>query len=139
MARTPLKLGIAANPNSNPARYWSCWGLDIGWTEIRKEFSSVEYEHLVQQFRLLATEVSPSISKCLSIDKVEDFFELRDKGGVLGNTNARIFYGIDSDRGAVITLGGIKKQNNGPTPLGDKVRMRRRWRKYLNGDYGFPS
>ena len=39
-------------------------------------------------------------------------------------------------RGLVI-LGFILKKNDGPTLVGVKERMRRRLRKYLNGDYGF--
>lgn len=50
--------------------------------------------------------------------------------------NIRVFFGVDSASRALIVLGVIKKQNNGPTPLGDKVRMRRRWRNYRAGEYG---
>ena len=32
---------------------------------------------------------------------------------------------------SIVLLGLIQKQNNGNTPLGDKVRMRRRWRDCL--------
>ncbi|MEO8498236.1 MAG: hypothetical protein ABI614_24485, partial [Planctomycetota bacterium] len=86
-----------------------------------------------------ARDPQPSHCNLVSVDKIEDFYELRDKGGVLNSVNARIFFGIDSDSRALVVLGGIKKQNNGQTPLGDKVRMRRRWRKFQNGDYGKPQ
>jgi hypothetical protein len=70
------------------------------------------------------------------VDAVGDFHELRDKGGVLGGINLRIFFLVHKPKGAIVVLGAIKKQNNGQTPLGDKLRMARRMRKYLNGDYG---
>ncbi|HEY1785292.1 MAG TPA: hypothetical protein VGG30_07065 [Pirellulales bacterium] len=49
----------------------------------------------------------------------------------------RIFYGVDKQRRQIVVLGLIKKKNNGPTLLGDKVRMRRRWRRYQTGDFGY--
>lgn len=54
----------------------------------------------------------------------------------MGRINVRVFFGIDHTARTLVVLGVIKKQNDGPTPIGDKVRMRRRWRKYLQGDYG---
>lgn len=43
---------------------------------------------------------------------------------------------IDKRSAAVVVIGAISKQNNGPTPLGDMNRMKRRVRKYFSGDYG---
>jgi hypothetical protein len=83
----------------------------------------------------LAHEIDPSHPQTASVDSVEDFYELRDKGGVLGGMNVRIFFLLDKQKSSIVVLGGIKKQNDGPTPLGAKIRMRRRARKYRNGDY----
>lgn len=67
------------------------------------------------------------------MDQVEDFYELRDKGGILGGLNVRVVFALDRGRRALLVLGAIKKQNDGPTPKGDKVRMRRRKRLYDGG------
>jgi len=64
---------------------------------------------------------------------------LRDKGGILGNINLRIFFHVDRVARAVVILGVIKKQNDGPTPFGDKIRMRYRQRKYREGAYGMAN
>ena len=66
---------------------------------------------------------------------IEGFHELRDKGGILGNLNVRVFFTLQKSESALVVLGVIKKQNDGPTPAGDKIRMRRRMRKYVNGEY----
>ncbi len=95
-----------------------------------------QYQHLAIQFRELAGEADPTHSKLVSIDKIEDFYELRDKGGILGHINVRVFFGIDDASRAIVVLGAIKKEKQGATPVGDKVRMRRRWRKYKKGEYG---
>jgi hypothetical protein len=90
------------------------------------------------QLRDLAKHRDPTHSESLSLDKIEDFFELREKGGVLGRLNVRVFFGVDKDNRAIVILGVLKKENNGATPVGDKITMRRRWRKYQAGDYGYP-
>jgi hypothetical protein len=40
---------------------------------------------------------------------------------------------------AIVVLGAIFKQNNGPTPFGTKKMIKRRKRKYLAGDYSAPE
>jgi hypothetical protein len=64
---------------------------------------------------------------------------LRDTGGVLGGLNVRVFFCLDKKRSALVVLGTIKKQNNGPTPKGARIRMARRKRKYFNGEFGEPQ
>jgi len=94
-----------------------------------------QYSHLALQFKELARETDPSHAQTADIDAIEDFYELRDKGGVLGGMNVRVFFLLDKQRSTIVVLGGIKKQNDGPTPLGAKIRMRRRARKYRSGEY----
>lgn len=93
------------------------------------------------QMQELARQEDPTHSVVVSVRDMrpEEFYELRDKGGVLGSLNVRIFYGVDKHQRAIVALGGIKKQNDGPTPRGDVIRIRRRWRKYKNGDCGKPA
>ena len=73
----------------------------------------------------------PTHSQTIDIRPVEDFYELRDKGGILGRLNVRVFYLVHKTPHLIVILGVIKKENNGPTPTVDKVRMRRRQRHYL--------
>jgi hypothetical protein len=72
------------------------------------------------------------------IDQIEDFHQLRDKGGILGKLNVRVFFYLDHRRRALVVLGAIKKQNDGPTPKGDPMRMSRRLRRYLRGEFEEP-
>ncbi|QDV56401.1 hypothetical protein [Rosistilla oblonga] len=134
-----IKVGLNLEIGPPPKYQWSAWVLDVANSEIRNTFAKPAVEHLILQVQELAREPSPSSSDILRIEKVEDFFELKDKGGVLGNVNARLFFGIDKRERAIVIIGGMKKQNNGKTPAGDRVRMRRRWRNYLDGTYGKPG
>ncbi len=114
---------------------WNVFVLPRVSGEAKKLFSDVQYAHVVDQVRELARTEDPTHPTTVSVDRIEDFHELRDKGGVLGKLNIRVFFGLDKAEGAIVLLGVIKKKNDGPTPQVDKIRMRRRWRNYRNGDY----
>jgi hypothetical protein len=133
-----IKVGVQQGSGAPPGYRWTVLGLQIGHEEAMGFLSADQYQHLAMQIKDLAREQDPTHPVGSSVDAVEDFHELRDKGGVLGNTNVRVFFFLDKPRDAIVILGVIKKQNDGPTPLGDKRRMARRKRKYLNGDYGSP-
>lgn len=133
-----VKVGVEKGGGPPPGYVWNVWILDLAFEEAMSYLTQDQYQHVAMQFKELAREIDPSHPATASVDAVEDFFELRDKGGVLGNMNVRVFFCLDKDRAAIVVLGTIKKQNNGPTPLGDKLRMARRRRKYFNGEYGRP-
>jgi hypothetical protein len=80
-------------------------------------------------------EDDPTHSEIASVDAIEDFHEFRDKGGILGGMNVRVFFYLDKPKKALVILGAIKKQNDGPTPKPDKIRIARRLRKYRNGEF----
>jgi hypothetical protein len=131
-----VKIGVKEGGTS-PTYYWTVKILDVAFREAVSFLSEAEYTHMAMQVKSLATELTPSHSKLCSVDAIEDFHELRDWGGPLGGKNVRVFFGIATSNGFkdIVVLGAIVKQNNGPTPQGDKVRMRRRWRKYKAGEY----
>lgn len=136
MGKKQIKIGVRHGGGSEPVYQWDVGILDFGFDEVSKILTREQYDHVAMQVKELARERDPTHPATVSVDAIQDFFELRDKGGVLGNKNIRIFFGVDKGRHAIIILGGISKQNNGPTPGGTRVVMSRRWRKYRNGDYG---
>lgn len=58
-------------------------------------------------------------------------FELRDKGGILGKINVRVFDFVSRSNRAIVILGTFSKQNDGPTPPGDLWRIKKRMKRYL--------
>lgn len=136
MAKRQLRVGVRVGGGPPPGYEWNVWFLNLAYRETSGVFSDAQYRHLALQVQELARHEKPSHPPTLDVDKIEDFYELRDKGGVLGPLNARVFWGLDKEARAIVVIGAIAKQNNGPTPQGDKVRMRRRWRKYKKGEYG---
>lgn len=137
MKKRQLKVGVRQGAGSPPGYEWSVGILDIAFEEAMNVLGPSGYGHFALQVKELAFQEDPKHSDTIDVRPVEDVMEIRDHGGVLGNVNVRVFYGVDNGRRNLIVLSVIKKQNNGPTPLGDKVTIRRRWRKYLNGEFGY--
>ena len=134
MAKHDITVGVHQGGGPPPHYRWSVHILEIAFREAVGFLKDYQYEHVSELIR----ELDPSHSQTQSVDAIEDFFELRDKGGVLGNVNLRVFFYLDKDRSVILILGAISKKNDGPTPLGDKVRVRNRLRKYLRGDFERP-
>lgn len=135
MERKPIKAGVKQGGGPPPGYLWNIDILDIAYEEAMSFLSAPQYGHLAEQMKDLAGQLDPSHSATQSVDQIENFLELRDKGGILGKLNVRIFFYLDKPKSSIVVLGTINKQNEGPTPLGDKKRMSRRLRKYLAGDY----
>ncbi len=135
--RKQIQVGVRKGAGPSPGYEWGVGLLSVLGRES-KFLSREQRKHLAAQVKDLARQEDPTHSDSISLDDVEDFHELRDWGGVLAGLNVRIFFGVDKQNRLIIVLGVFNKKNNGPTPLGVKVRIRQRWRKYLNGDYGAP-
>jgi hypothetical protein len=135
MAKKDLKVGVNEGGGPPPGYRWSVHIIQAAFVEANKFLSEDQYQHAAHQIKELASEDDPSHSISQSIDAIETFFELRDKGGILGNINLRIFFHLDRDRSILLVLGAINKKNDGPTPIGDKIRMRNRLKRYKRGEF----
>ncbi len=136
MKKKLLKVG-AKKGKGEPPFLWNVGILDIAYSEAREFLTESQHKHLRIQVQELARSVEPSLSETVDVRPIESFYELRDKGGVLGNVNVRLFFGVEKNGvKAVIVLGVINKKNDGKTPQGTKILMRRRLRDFQNGDYG---
>lgn len=133
-----LKVGVEQGGGPLPGYRWTVLILDSAHHEAMGFLSRDQYQHIAMQIKELAKEDDPTHSATASVDAVEGFHELRDKGGILAGMNVRVFFYLDKPKDSLVILGAIKKQNDGPTPVGDRRRMNRRRRKYINGDYSGP-
>ncbi|AMV18278.1 hypothetical protein [Planctomyces sp. SH-PL14] len=131
-----LKTGVVEG-SSDPPYQWTVGILQLAFDEAMEILTDGQYRHVALQFQELARQDSMVRSETISIDKVEDCYELREKGGILGNINLRVFFGIDDHRKCGIVLGVFHKKNDGATPVPVKNRMRLRWNRYINGAFGF--
>lgn len=131
----PIKVGVKEGAGEPPYE-WSVGILDRAYDEASDILNDAQYEHMAMQVKELARQDDPTHSDTVDVRKIEDFYEIRDSGGILNGINVRVFFGQDDGERWIIVLGVIKKQNNGKTPQGDKSRMKRRWRKYKKGEFG---
>lgn len=129
--RKPVKVGVKQGGGPPPGYRWNVQIVDQAYNEARNFLDSEQYEHMADQVRELAQQDDPTHSGTVDVRPIEDFFEIRDKGGVLGKKNVRVFFFVYKLKRRIVVLGAIKKENDGHTPIGDKRRMLRRMRLYL--------
>ncbi len=105
--------------------------LDRAYQEEKRLFDDAEDEHCKNLVREVAREIDPTHSLTIDVRPIEDFFEIRDKGGILGKKNVRIFFFVYKPKRKIVILGVVKKENEGQTPVAVKITMSRRKRLYL--------
>lgn len=128
-----VKVGLKAGGGRPPGYSWGVLILDRAHDEARGFLSDDQYHHMSCQVRELASQDDPTHCTTVDVRPIEDFYEIRDKGGVLGKLNVRVFFLVDKGTRNLVILGAINKQNDGHTPNGDRVRMRVRARRYRGG------
>jgi hypothetical protein len=129
--RKPVKVGVKEGDGPPPGYQWNVDILDQAFDEGSSFLNQDQYDHLASQVKELARQQDPTHSDTIDVRPIEGFYEIRDKGGVLRKINARVFFFVHKPSRKIVILGTIKKENNGPTPNGDRISMRRRKRLYL--------
>lgn len=110
--------------------------LSVAREEAEGFLNGEQYAHAVDLVRALASEADPTHPVTVTVEAVEDFYELKDKGGILGKINLRIYFMASSKDRAIVVLGAIKKETEGQTPMWVKIRIRNRLRKFREGEFG---
>src|SRR5262245_7895758 len=89
-ARKPVKVGVKEGEGPPPGYKWSVDVLDHAFTEAMAFLDEDQYAHVAGQVRELATEDEPTRSSTVDVRPIEDFYEIRDKGGILRKINVRL-------------------------------------------------
>ncbi|MGE3175845.1 MAG: hypothetical protein AB7O32_00130 [Vicinamibacterales bacterium] len=132
----PLKVGALAGAGPPPGYAWSVLYLEQAASEARSFLNEEQYAHAVDLLRTLAEEVDPRRAQMVQVESVEDFFELKDKGGVLGKINMRVFFIVLPASKAIVVLGAVKKEADGKTPTVVRCKIRVRKRRFEKGEFG---
>ena len=119
-----------------PGYLWNVPYLTLARDEAMGFLNEEQYAHVVDLLGALASEPSPTHANLVAVEAVEDFYELKDKGGILGKINLRVFFTVVPEEKAIVVLGAIKKESDGQTPTWAKTRIRYRLRKFHGGDFG---
>lgn len=131
--RKPIKIGVHRGGGPPPGYRWSVEILDVSTDEAMKFLNGEQYAHLSQQVRALAQQDDPTHSEAIDVRPIEDYYEIRDKGGILCRLNVRVFFCVEKSRRTIVVLGTINKKNDGPTREPDKIRMRLRLKRRIAG------
>ena len=108
------------------AALWNLAYLEVSEQEARKRLGEDQYSHLVQQFEMLAEMQQPLRSPMHDIRPIDQFYELREKGGLFGKLNVRVFFFVHKI--TICVLGFYKKKEEGQTPPYIVAKMRNRMR-----------
>lgn len=129
----PLKVGVHAGAGPLPGYLWSVYYLSTARDEAMSFLNDAQYAHAVDLVRALASEPDPTHPVTVTVEAVENFYELKDKGGVLGKINLRLYFTVRQKDNAIVILAAIKKEEDGQTPSWAKTRVRYRLRKFHEG------
>lgn len=138
MPEKELKVGVWQGTGPPPGYTSTVLIPDVAYREAMAFLTPAQYQHAAGLIKDVATEGDPTHSTTQSVDAIDDYHELRDKGGILGRINLRIFFYVDKKRSVMLILGAINKKNEDQTPKSVRIRMRRRLRQYLAGEWKLP-
>jgi hypothetical protein len=118
-----------------PARKWTIVPLQKAKEDAKGFLNDVQYLHVVQLVKRLVDFGDTEELADLRIEKIRgDVWELKDKGGVLGKINVRIFFAPVAKRKEIVVLGAFKKEAEGQTPAHVIIKMEARLGDYLEGE-----
>jgi hypothetical protein len=126
-----VKIGVKQGTGPPPGYKWNVDVLGQSHEEAMAFLNEEQYEHLSRQVREVAKEDDPGHCSTVDVKAIEDFYEIREKGGGLRKLNVRIYFSVYMRTHTLVILGVIKKENEGQTPTGVRFTMRRRMRLYL--------
>src|SRR5947208_1778158 len=108
--RKGTKIGVKEGEGPPPGYKWSVDILDSAHTEAMSFLTEDQYGHLARQVRELARQDDPTRSDTVDVKSIGEFFEIRDKGGILQKINARVFFCVCKSARVLAVLGAINKK-----------------------------
>lgn len=107
---------------------WALGYLEAAAKEARKFLSEEQYSHAVHLFEEMSYDDDPTKSETQDIRKIGNFYELRDKGGILEKINLRIYFTIIEEIKLILILAAHKKEEDGQVPKHIRIKVRNRLR-----------
>jgi hypothetical protein len=101
--------------------------------EAREFLNDGQYWHLVGLVRRLADFHKSSEIWDLDLKPIDQFWELRAKGSLLGRTNVRVYFADLQGRQEILILKARKKEEEGQLPRYVVINLEDRLSDYLAG------
>ena len=115
-------------------QYQDVVALQIACSEGRDILTAGQYEHVKDLLKQLVGFGSQSYDKMIHVEPIGDFWEFKEKGGVLGKINLRVYFAHIKSRNEVVLLHSYKKEDDGKVGPHMQIRLRNRTRQYLAGE-----
>ena len=131
--KKPMLVGVHRGGGMPPGYKWTIFLFPQLKDEAMQFLTGPQYRHVASQYQDLARQTDPAHPslKIVDVRPIEDYFELRDKGGVLGKINFRGYFYLDKEKKRIVVLGADKKERENQTSQAIKERMQFRLRQYL--------
>src|SRR6266540_4770184 len=95
MAENELKVGVWQGGGPPPGYKFTVLMPNLVYREARSFLTADQYEHGAGCMKDLAQHEDPTHSQTQRVESIDEFFELKDKGGILGKINLRVFFYVD--------------------------------------------
>ena len=114
-------------------RKWTVVVLGVAKKEGRKILSKTQYDHIVDVLKRLVDFGDKEKLADVRIERIRSFFELKEKGGVLGRINLRVYFGTAPNDRELIVAMTYKKEDDGRPPPHIVILVEDRLEEYLAG------
>lgn len=125
----------AVDSRSTRARLQTVVVLGKAAKEGREILSEGQYLHVKDLLKQLVGFAERDFESNLTLGTFHEFWALKEKGGILGNKNLRVYFKHHPPGNEVVVLHAYKKEDEGSPPPDLKIKLRNRWNCYLNGTF----
>jgi len=108
--------------------------LRVACSEGRDILTPGQYEHVKDLLKQLVGFGSQTYDQMIRIEPFGDFWKFKEKGGVLGKINLRVYFAHVKSRNEVVLLLTYKKEDDGKVGSHMRIRLANRLRQYLAGE-----
>jgi len=123
---------FGAKPDSK-SKEWVVVILEVAKKEGRKILSDFQYDHVVEILKRLVHFGNAEEVSDLKIEPIESFYELKEKGGILGRINLRVYFGTIPEEGELVVAKTYKKEDDGSAPRHVILVVEDRLEEYKTG------
>jgi hypothetical protein len=102
--------------------------------EAREFLSIGQYVHVTDFVKQLVGFGTQRYDKTMKIAPIEGFWELKEKGGLLGRINVRVYFAFLKDVNQIAILHAYKTEDDSQVHPSVLSLVRHRLRRFLNGE-----
>jgi hypothetical protein len=133
--KSPAAAGLSKQELHFKTAYQTVVVVGIAAKEGSGELSDGQYLHVKDLLKQLVGFGRREFESQLRIEKFGEFWELKEKGGVLGKKDIRVYFKEHVEKNEIVILSTYKKEDDGQVPGYIRIRLKSRWRMYLKGDF----